>query len=86
LAAYPAKSQTGKSCLGQSTPFSRPIAKQSFGLRCRISSRTAGAACDFATGDGGGDLISLAAYLFDLRQDEAALKVAEMLGVNPYDR
>jgi hypothetical protein len=41
---------------------------------------------DFATGDGGGDLISLAAYLFDLRQDEAALKVAEMLGVNPYDR
>jgi hypothetical protein len=41
---------------------------------------------DFATGDGGGDLISLAAYLFDLKQDEAALKVAEMLGVDPYER
>jgi hypothetical protein len=41
---------------------------------------------DFATGDGGGDLISLAAYLFNLRQDEAALKVAEMVGVDPYER
>jgi hypothetical protein len=41
---------------------------------------------DFATGDSGGDLVSLAAYLFNLRQDEAALKVAEMLGVDPYER
>ncbi|MEK4034908.1 hypothetical protein WOC76_09250 [Methylocystis sp. IM3] len=40
---------------------------------------------DFATGDCGGDLIALAAYLFDLRQDEAAIKVGDMLGVNPYD-
>ncbi len=40
---------------------------------------------DFATGDKGGDLISLAAWLFDLRQDEAARRVAEMLGVSPYD-
>jgi hypothetical protein len=40
---------------------------------------------DFATGDRGGDLVSLAAYLFKLSPTEAALKVADMLGVNPYD-
>jgi hypothetical protein len=39
---------------------------------------------DFATGDRGGDLIALAAFLFDLKQDEAAHRVAEMLGVDPY--
>ena len=41
---------------------------------------------DFASGDFGGDLISLAAFLFRLRQAEAALKVADMLGIDPYDR
>ena len=40
---------------------------------------------DFATGDAGGDLIALAAYLFRLRQHEAALKVAAMLGIDPYE-
>lgn len=40
---------------------------------------------DFATGDTGGDLISLAAFLFDLDQAEAARRVADMLGVSPYD-
>jgi hypothetical protein len=39
---------------------------------------------DFATGDKGGDLIALAAWLFDLKQDEAARSVAEMLGIDPY--
>jgi hypothetical protein len=45
-----------------------------------------GAWGDFATGDRGGDLVSLAAYLFNLSQADAALKVADMLGVNPYDQ
>jgi hypothetical protein len=36
---------------------------------------------DFATGDRGGDVVSLAAYLFDLSQGEAARRLAEMLGV-----
>ena len=36
---------------------------------------------DFATGDRGGDPISLIAYLFGLRQGEAARKLAGMLGV-----
>ncbi len=40
---------------------------------------------DFSNGDGGGDLISLAAYLFSLKQSEAALKVAEMMGVDPFE-
>ena len=38
---------------------------------------------DFATGDKGGDLISLAAWLFDLSQPAAALRVADMLGISP---
>jgi hypothetical protein len=41
----------------------------------------AGVWADFATGDSGGDPISLAAYLFGLRQGEAARKLAEMLRV-----
>lgn len=36
---------------------------------------------DFATGDAGGDPVSLAAYLFDLSQVEAARRVAGMLGI-----
>lgn len=39
---------------------------------------------DFATGDKGGDLVSLAAYIFGLDQAEAARRVAEMLGISPY--
>jgi hypothetical protein len=38
---------------------------------------------DFAAGIFGGDLISLAAYLGDLRQVEAAERVASMLGIDP---
>ena len=36
---------------------------------------------DFASGDKGGDVISLAAYLFGLRQGEAARRIAAMLGL-----
>lgn len=39
---------------------------------------------DFATGDRGGDPVSLAAYLYGLGQVEAAKQLAEMLGV-PHD-
>lgn len=38
---------------------------------------------DFATGDKGGDPVSLAAYLHDLRQAEAARRLADMLGLAP---
>jgi hypothetical protein len=37
---------------------------------------------DFATGDRGGDVISLAAYLSHLSQIEAAEKLADMLGIS----
>jgi len=46
-----------------------------------INLRT-GAWADFATGDRGGDPVSLAAYLFDLRQAEAARKITHMLGAS----
>ena len=36
---------------------------------------------DFATGDKGGDPVSLAAYLFGLTQGEAARELAAMLGL-----
>ena len=36
---------------------------------------------DFATGDKGGDVISLAAYLADISQGEAAHRLADMLGI-----
>lgn len=37
---------------------------------------------DFATGDKGGDPVSLAAYLFGLRQSDAARRLADALGVS----
>jgi hypothetical protein len=40
---------------------------------------------DFASGDKGGDLVALAAYLFNLSQAEAALRVAEMVGVPAHE-
>ncbi len=40
---------------------------------------------DFATGNRGGDLISLAAYLFQVSQAEAAIRLATLLGVSSYD-
>jgi hypothetical protein len=37
---------------------------------------------DFATGDKGGDAVSLADYLFGLRQSEAARRLAAALGIS----
>jgi hypothetical protein len=37
---------------------------------------------DFAVGASGGDLISLAAYLFSMGQGEAARRITSMLGVD----
>ena len=41
---------------------------------------------DFATGDRGGDPVSLAAYLFDLSQLEAGRELDQMLGVHVHGR
>lgn len=50
----------------------------------KVNLRT-GRWADFATNDRGGDLISLAAYLFALPMKEAAEQVANMLGVELYE-
>jgi hypothetical protein len=47
----------------------------------RVNLRT-GRWSDFATSDAGGDIVSLAAYLFDLSNIKAARKLADMLGVS----
>lgn len=39
---------------------------------------------DFATGDGGGDLVSLAAFVSGLTQREAAIRLAESMGISPW--
>ena len=39
---------------------------------------------DFATDDKGGDLVALAAFVFRLDMGEAARRVAEMVGIDPY--
>ena len=47
----------------------------------KVNLRT-GRWADFATGDKGGDVVSLAAYLFGLRQSDAARRLAEALGMS----
>jgi hypothetical protein len=47
----------------------------------RINLRT-GRWSDFATGDKGGDPVSLAAFLFNLSQASAARRLIDMLGVH----
>lgn len=39
---------------------------------------------DFASGDAGGDLVSLAAFVAGLNQRDAAIRLAESLGINPF--
>ncbi len=50
----------------------------------KINRRT-GRWADFATGDSGGDPVSLAAYLAGCGQAEAASLLAAMLGISAYD-
>ena len=40
---------------------------------------------DFASGDKGGDLVGLVAYLLGVSQRDAAIRLAEALGVEPYE-
>jgi hypothetical protein len=55
--------------------------RRSGSFKIAVSGRRAGMWADFATGDKGGDVISLAAYLFGLSQINSARKLAAMLGV-----
>ncbi len=40
---------------------------------------------DFAAGIAGGDLVGLVAYLLDLSQRDAAIRLADALGVDPFE-
>jgi hypothetical protein len=51
----------------------------------KVNVRT-GAWADFATGQRGGDLIGLAAYLHNMSQADAAVRVAAMLAIDPYEQ
>jgi hypothetical protein len=54
-------------------------------LRVRLRGDRAGRWCDFATGDKGGDPVSLAAAAAGISQDEAARRLARMLGMGGAD-
>lgn len=49
----------------------------------KVNVRT-GRWADFATGDGGGDMVSLAAFVSGLPQRDAAIRLADSLGVSPW--
>ena len=51
-------------------------------FKIRLSGSRAGAWSDFATGDRGGDPVSLVAYLENCPQVEAARRLARMLGMD----
>ncbi len=50
-------------------------------FKVRVSGSRAGRWCDFASGDKGGDPVSLVAYIEGVSQVEAARRLAQMLGL-----
>ena len=64
----------------------QPDARRPAAAARSASTRAPGRWADFATGDRGGDVVSLAAYLHGLRQAEAARKLADMLGLRVDER
>ena len=50
-------------------------------LKVRLTGARLGRWCDFATGQRGGDPVSLAAAVYGLSQAEAAQRLAEMFGL-----
>lgn len=84
LAALPA-------LLGRWLPSGKRIGSEWVALNPRRADRRPGSFkinlrtgrwADFATGDKGGDVVSLAAFLSGTSQVEAARNLAQMLGVN----
>ena len=51
-------------------------------FKIRLTGGRAGAWADFATDDRGGDVISLVAYIEQISQQEAARRLARMLGID----
>jgi hypothetical protein len=83
LAAFPA-------VLNRLLPRGKTVGRELVALNPRRPDRNLGSFkvnrfngrwCDFATGDRGGDPVSLVAYLADVSQGEAARLLAQMLGI-----
>jgi hypothetical protein len=83
LAAFPA-------VLARILPCGKPVGKEIVAVNPRRRDRHLGSFkinrfngrwADFATGDRGGDPVSLVAYLADVSQTEAARLLARMLGI-----
>jgi hypothetical protein len=83
LAAFPA-------VLARLLPRGKAVGRELIALNPRRPDRNLGSFkinrfngrwCDFATGDRGGDPVSLVAYLADVSQGEAACLLAQMLGL-----
>lgn len=83
LAAFPA-------VLNRLLPDGKPLGREIVALNPRRADRRLGSFtvnrfngkwCDFATGDKGGDPVSLVAYIAGVSQGEAARLLANMLGL-----
>jgi hypothetical protein len=88
LAAFPA-------VLNRLLPRGKTVGRELVALNPRRADRNIGSFkvnrfngkwCDFATGDRGGDPVSLVAYLADVSQGEAARLLAQMLGIEAAGR
>jgi hypothetical protein len=88
LAAFPA-------VLNRLLPRGKTVGRELVALNPRRADRNIGSFkvnrfngkwCDFATGDKGGDPVSLVAYLADVSQGEAARLLAQMLGIEAEGR
>jgi hypothetical protein len=88
LAAFPA-------VLNRLLPRGKTVGRELVALNPRRADRNIGSFkvnrfngkwCDFATGDKGGDPVSLVAYLADVSQGEAARLLAQMLGIEAAGR
>jgi hypothetical protein len=88
LAAFPA-------VLNRLLPRGKTVGREIVAINPRRADRNLGSFkinrfngrwCDFATGDKGGDPVSLVAYLADVSQGEAARLLAQMLGIEAAGR
>ena len=81
LPALCARWLPGGKCIGREYVTLNPTRPDRRAGSFKVNLHT-GRWADFATGDKGGDVVSLAAYLFGLRQSDAARRLADALGMS----
>src|SRR5215831_13483082 len=81
LPALCARWLPGGKCVGREYVARNPTRADKRAGSFKVNLQT-GRWADFATGDKGSDAVSLAAYLFGLRQSEAARRLADALGIS----